>query len=221
MLYSNMAPPGLKWRRCSETMQTTVWLKLHCFLQRLLVSQLSVFPAGTVNTALRSASRWWPAVVVQMGNFPDAFMTRWSGRAWRSNREAPQTRRRKGAETTAWAAAAYRLSALFWSRRPTLSPKQSRLSATPTVCTGWVQHNTWTSTTLILSVNNVHWKTVKDPDRDEPFCWNGNGLYRQSHQTPFAETVILSDYLTTLFKIKLTEFTLFVFPLLQQSPALS
>ena len=124
----------------SEMMQTTVLIEAALFSSEgCRFVSVVCFPAGTVNTALRSVSRWWPATVVPMGNFPAAFMTRWSGRAWRSNREAPQTRRRKGAETTVWAAAANHLSALFWSHRPTLSPKQSRQSATPTVSTGWVE----------------------------------------------------------------------------------
>lgn len=113
--------------------------------------------AGTANTALLSASPWWTAVGGEMGNFPAASMTPWSVRASTSNREALQTRR-TGAETTAWAAAAaYPLTALLQSHPPTLSPKPSRPSATPTVSTGWVEYikdikcNLFRISTIILS----------------------------------------------------------------------
>lgn len=126
-----------KWR-CGWTLERCPAGESQTFLMQNYPSPWRVVFAGTGSTVLRFLSRWWMAVVVAMGNFPDASTMRWSGLASRSNREALRMRRRRVAsQTAAWAPAA-RLSAPFPSSNPTQSPKRSQPLATPTVSIGYV-----------------------------------------------------------------------------------
>lgn len=205
--------------RNSETMRTTVWLEaalfsfggcwfLSClFFLQVRWTQHSVLCLGG---GQRSSCRWgifpphsWRGGAGEPGGPIGKLLRRGGGRGRRQQHEQQQPIVCLLCSDPAdqpWAQ----------NNPDCQQPQQCLQGESNTTCEPQ-QHKSWVSTTT--STESFHWRThddVKDPDR-LTFL-----LKRKRPPSPKPPDC----HLICLFKVKLTDFTLFVFSLLQQSPAL-